>query len=157
MEINRTSISTIKNVSPNVFQIQKDYENMGISCPKLSPLKQDTISFKGNVLKKSDFDGIDLAVIEKFKPNIQQFKKKEDLQTFAENKIKQLKAKDFGGRQEETKVQRKLMLKEWFDYVSKENDAYNNATKLIILTAMTKGLNDDNDTLPPVLNKGVVY
>ena len=38
----------------------------------------------------------------------------------------ELKEKDFGGRQEETRIQRKEMLKEWFDYVIKENDAYSN-------------------------------
>ena len=61
---------------------------LGMSCPNLAPLKQDTVSFKGNVLKKSDFKGSDLAVIERYKPNIQQFKSKEDLQAFAEDKIR---------------------------------------------------------------------
>ena len=128
----------------------------GVSCLNLSPLKQDTVSFKGAVLKKSDFKGTDLAVIERYKPNIQQFKSKDDLQTFAENKINELKEKDFGGRREETKIQRKAMLKEWFDYVIKENDAYSNAQRLIILSAVTKELKPNNDTIPPVLNKGVL-
>ena len=39
------------------------------------------------------------------------------MQKFAENKINEIKEKDYGGRQEETKIQRKAMLKEWFDYV----------------------------------------
>jgi len=148
----------------------------GVSCPNLAPLKQDTVSFKGAVLKKSDFKGVDLAVIEKFKPNIQQFKKKEDLQTFAENKIRSVMLnsfqhrhdepalkdinsddlKDFGGRQEETKIQRKAMLKEWFDYVIKENDAYSNTQRLVILSAITKDLKPNNDNIPEVLNKGVL-
>ena len=152
MEINKLPIFQINdnNKSP------KQNIRFGVSCPNLAPLKQDTISFKGTVLKKSDFQGVDLAVIEKFKPNIQQFKKKEDLQTFAKGKIGELKEKDFGGRQEETKVQRKAMLKEWFDYVIKENDAYSNAQRLIILSAVTKDLKSNNDTIPPVLNKGVL-
>ena len=119
-------------------------------------LSNPSISFKGAVLKKSDFKGTDLAVIERYKPNIQQFKSKEDLQTFAESKINELKDKDFGGRQEETKVQRKAMLKEWFDYVIKENDAYSNTQRLIILAAGAKDLKPNNDTIPPVLNKGVL-
>ena len=122
----------------------------------LAPLKQDTVSFKGSVLKKSDFKGSDLAVIEKYKPNIQQFKSKEDLQKFAENKINELKEKDFDGRQEETTIQRKAMLKEWFYYVTEENDAYSNTQKLIILSAITKNLKPNNDTIPPVLHKGVL-
>ena len=128
----------------------------GVSCPNLAPLKQDTVSFKGAILKKSDFEGVDLAVIEKYKPNIQQFKSKEDLQTFAENKINELKEKDFGGRQQETIVQRKAMLKEWFDYVTKENDAYSNTQRLVILSAITKDLKPNNDNIPEVLNKGVL-
>jgi len=119
-------------------------------------LDTKTISFKGAVLKKSDFKGADLAVIERYKPNIQQFKSKEDLQTFADEKINELKEKDFVGRQEETKIQRKAMLKEWFDYVIKENDAYSNTQRLIILSAITKDLKPNNDTIPPVLNKGVL-
>ena len=96
----------------------------GVSCPNLSPLKQDTVSFKGAVLKKTDFKGTDFAVIEIYKINPQQLKSKEDLQTVAESKINEIKEKDFGGRQEETRIQRKAMLKEWFDYVIKENDEY---------------------------------
>ena len=121
-----------------------------------TPLNQDTVSFKGSVLKKSDFKGSDLAVIERYKLNIQQFKSKDDLQTFADEKINELKEKNFGGRQEETRIQRKAMLKEWFDYVIKENDAYSNAQRLIILSAITKDLKENNDTIPPVLSKGVL-
>ena len=47
----------------------------------------NNVSFKGAVLKKSDFKGSDLAVIERYKPNIQQFKSKNDLQIFAEEQI----------------------------------------------------------------------
>jgi len=138
-------------------------------------LDTKTVSFKGAVLKKSDFKGSDLAVIERYKPNIQQFKSKEDLQIFAENKIKEIfinpnnfqdgkplnefqgdDLKDFGGRQEETRIQRKAMLKEWFDYVIKENDAYSNTQRLIVLNAITKDLKSSNDAIPPVLNKGVL-
>ena len=156
MEISRIKIPAIKNVTPKLFQECHDYKSFGMSCSNLSPLKQDTVSFKGNVLKKSDFKGSDLVVIERYKPNIQQFKSKEDLQTFAESKINELKEKDFDGRQEETTVQRKAMLKEWFDYVIKENDAYSNTQRLIILSAITKDLKPSNDAIPPVLNKGTL-
>ena len=67
----------IKNVTLNSFYGRNDHGCFGIINPNLSPLNQDTISFKG----------ADLAVIERYKPNIQQFKSKEDLQTFADEKI----------------------------------------------------------------------
>ena len=146
----------IFKINRNIYNNQNTTTYFGVTCPNLAALKQDTVSFKGNVLKKSDFKGSDLAVIERYKPNIQQFKKKEDLQTFAESKINELKEKDFGGRQEETKIQRKAMLKEWFDYVIKENDAYSNTQRLIILSAITKDLKSNNDNIPDVLNKGVL-
>ena len=47
---------------------------------KLAKTVPTSVSFKGSVLKKSDFEGCDLAVIEKFKINPQQLKSKEDLQ-----------------------------------------------------------------------------
>ena len=152
VEINRLPIFRINDNNKS----QKQNIRFGVSCPNLAPLKQDTVSFKGTVLKKSDFQGVDLSVIEKFKPNIQQFKSKDDLQTFAESKINELKEKDFGGRQEETTIQRKAMLKEWFDYVIKENDAYSNTQRLVILSAITKDLKANNDAIPPVLNKGIL-
>ena len=152
MEVNKLPIFRINNDNNS----REREIRFGVSCPNLAPLKQDTVSFKGTVLKKSDFNGTDLAVIEKFKPNIQQFKKKEDLQTFAKNKINELKEKDFDGRQEEAKIQRKAMLKEWFDYVIKENDEYSNTQRLIILSAITKDLHSTNDIMPPVLNRDVL-
>ena len=42
------------------------------------------------------FEGVDLAVIEKYKPNIQQFKSKDDLQKFAENKINEMQVINHG-------------------------------------------------------------
>ena len=48
------------------------------------------------------------------------------------------------------------MLKEWTDYVLKENTAYNKAIPLLILNSITKKLKPDNDAIPPVLNKGVL-
>jgi len=130
-----------------------------ISAPNLAPLKKDTVSFMGSgaLLKKTDFDGIDFGVIEKYKAPIEKFKSKDDFQNWCKNEIKSnIINKDFGGRQEETKIQKKAMLKEWTDYVLKDNSGYNNATKLLILDSITKELKSNNDNLPPVLNRGVL-
>ena len=59
-------------------------------------LNSAPVAFKGTVLKKSDFEGVDLAVIEKYKQNIQQFKSKDDLQKFAENKINEMQVINHG-------------------------------------------------------------
>lgn len=152
MEINKLPIFKI-NSKNNDNNTQA--KRFGVSCPNLTILKQDTISFKGNVLKKSDFEGIDSAVIEKYKINPQKLKSKNELQDIAKNKLIQLD-KEYGGRQYESFVERKNLLSEWFDYVTKENDAYSNTQRLVILSAITKDLKPDNDNLPPVLNKGVL-
>ena len=120
----------------------------------LVPLAYDTISF--GAMKKKEFSGIDLAVIQKFSAPIEKFNSNEDLQNWADEKVQEILNKDFGGRSEETKIQRKAMLKEWSDYVLDENDAYKKTTAFLILSAITKDLHEDNDNIPPVLNKGVL-
>lgn len=123
--------------------------------PKLKQLSCDTISF--GALKKHQFEGIDYAVVEKYKAPIEKFNSNEDFQKWCGECVKKdVLDKDFGGRHQETKIQRKAMLKEWTDYVLNENDAYNNATSLLILSSVSKDLRPDNDKLPAVLNKGVL-
>lgn len=122
--------------------------------PNFAPLKYDTVTF--GAIKKKEFEGIDIAVVEKFKAPIEKFNTNADLQKWAMNKTLEIANKDFGGRQEETKIQRKEMLKEWSDYVLKENDGYTNTMALLILDAVTKPLKPDSDAVLPVLNKGVL-
>ena len=145
-----------KNYFVNNSTMQK---KTSVSAPKIAPLKRDTVSFKGDgaVMKKSDFSGIDFAVVERYKAPIEKFKTKEDFQKWCNNEIKKnILSKDFKGRQEETTIQRKAMLNEWTQYILKENSGYNDATKLLILDSITKDLKPNNDNLPPVLNKGVL-
>ena len=124
------------------------------SYPNLVPLQRDTVTF--GAMKKSKFSGIDRAVVENFKAPIEKFYTNADLQKWSFENALKLANKDYGGRKEETKIQRKVMLKEWSDYVLQENDGYTNAMSLLILDAVTKDLKPDNDTIPPVLNKGVL-
>ena len=124
------------------------------SYPNLAPLQRDTVTF--GAMKKSKFSGIDRAVVENFKAPIEKFYTNADLQKWSFENALELANKDYGGRKEETKIQRKAMLKEWSDYVLQENDGYTNAMSLLILDAVTKDLKHDNDTIPPVLNKGVL-
>ena len=124
------------------------------SYPNLVPLQHDTVTF--GAIKKSEFSGIDRTVVEKFKAPIEKFHTNADLQKWSFENALELANKDYGGRKEETKIQRKAMLKEWSDYVLQENDGYTNAMSLLILDAVTKDLKHDNDTIPPVLNKGVL-
>lgn len=154
MEINNLNFLKINNKDKN--NTKNHTFLRGIKCPNLAPLEKDTVSFKGRVFKKTDFQGIDYYVIERFQPNIQKFKTKEDLQTFANNLIKEIKEKDYPARKDEISAQRKAMLNEWYKYILEENKAYTTTQRLIILKSITKNLSSNNDSIPPVLNKGVL-
>ena len=133
---------------------QTNLKKQNVTSLNLRSLNYDTISF--GAMRKKEFNGIDLAVIQKFKAPIEKFNSNEDLQNWAGKKAKEIADNDFGGRSKETKIQRKAMIKEWADYVLNENDAYKKTTAFLILSAITKDLDLDNDNIPPVLNKGVL-
>ena len=111
---------------------------------------QHSVSF--GTMKKRDFEGVDFAVVEKFKAPIQKFKTNDDLQKWANTKIhEEYLNTHFGGRTHETRRLRKSILNNWIDFLS-GNDAYKNTTKLLILNAITKDLKDTTNTLPPELD-----
>ncbi len=109
-----------------------------------------------NSLKMSQLKGIDRFVASKYQINPQKFKTIEDFNKHCEKLAKEIAKTDFGGRQQETQIQRKAMIDEWFNYVTKENDAYTGAMQYMILRAITSDLKPNEDTLPAVLNKGVL-
>lgn len=120
----------------------------------LSPLKYDTVSF--GAMKKSQFKGFDLHIIEKFKAPICNFNENSDLQNWAKEEVQNIINKDFTGKSKKTGTRRNSVLKDWYKYVLKENEAYTPTMQLLILSSITKGLKADSDSLPPVLNKGVL-
>ena len=78
MEVRSVPSYSIKNLI-----LQK---NVNISAANLGPLKNDTVSFSGLIVKKTDFEGIDFAVVEKYKAPLEKFKTKDDLQKWCEKK-----------------------------------------------------------------------
>ena len=144
------------NFLPINFQYSTNQtrQKRGVVSYSINPLGSDTVTFGS--MKKKEFDGIDFAVVEKFKAPIEKFNSNIDLQNWARAKAETIANKDFGGRQEETQLQRKAMLKEWSDYVLYENKNFSDTTSLLILDAVTKNLKSDNDKLLPVLNKKVL-
>ena len=114
----------------------------------------NSVSF--NAMKKNEFSGIDRYVVERYKLPIEKFDDMGDFFTYCGNEVEELKKKDFSGRQKETQIQRQGMLQEWYDYVTKENDAYTKPMELMILKGITGKLKPNEDKLPPVLNKGIL-
>ena len=114
----------------------------------------NNLSFQA--MKKSQFSGIDRFVVDKYKFPIEKFNDMGDFFTYCGNEVDNIEYTDFAGRQKETQIQRQGMLKEWFNYVIYENDAYTKPIELMILKGITNKLKPNEDKLPPVLNKGVL-
>lgn len=123
---------------------------------KTKPLPFDSVSF--GALKKSKFQGIDLAVVNQFKAPIQTFNSNEDFQVWCLDKINENYPddKEYSAKDEFATNQRKKLIEEWKKYILEENEAYTSAICLMILSSITKNLKENNDALPPILNKGVL-
>ena len=137
-----------------LHNIQQKSTDQNTSFRNLNSPSYDTVSF--GAMKKSQFKGIDALIINQFKAPIEKFDSNEDLQNWCTRHIEEIKRKNYEGRQFETKIQRKNILNEWYDYVLNENGAYSKSIALLILSGLTKELKPDEDKLLPTLNKGVL-
>ena len=134
--------------------VQNRCINQQMSYPNLAPLQKDVVSF--GAMKKTQFEGADFLVVEKFKAPIEKFKTHNDFQNWCRQQLDVLLKKDYSARQPETDYQRESLLKEWKTYLLEENCNYSNAIALLVLSAITKNLKPNNDNIPPVLNKGAL-
>ncbi len=125
-----------------------------LSIKKNNTYHPNTLNFKA--MKKSQFVGIDRFVVESFKAPIEKFNVWSELQTWAKDLTQEISSKEFLGRSKDTIALRKKIIQEWFDYVTKENDAYTWAMRLLVMAGITQGLKKNENSLPPVLNKGVL-
>ncbi len=114
------------------------------------------INFKG--LRKNNFSGLDLMIVELFKAPIEKFTNKNDFNLWAENKIQEILNQEFKARTPEATAQRKATVQDWYSYLSDKNGAYfeNKPLQLLILSSITNGLKENNDKTPPVLNGGAL-
>ena len=126
----------------NSYQTYSSYNS-----PKNTSSKQG-VTF--GAMKKSQFSGIDLVCIEKFKAPIEKFNKNEDLQNWAKQKLDLILNKDYRGRQIETIDQRKSILHSWGRYINQNNTSSTGG--LLIMSSITKGLTETSDTIPPILH-----
>ena len=134
--------------------VQNRCINQQMSYPNLAPLQKDVVSF--GAMKKTQFEGADFLVVERFKAPIEKFKTYNDFQNWCRQQLDVLLKKDYSARQPETDYQRESLLKEWKTYLLEENCNYSNAIALLVLSAITKNLKPNNDNIPPVLNKGAL-
>lgn len=106
-------------------------------------------------MKKSQFAGIDLLVVEKFKAPIEKFNKIEDLYKWAKNLVKSYLNKEYLGKYKDTSVQREYILKDWCDYIKKKS-FYNEAIQLFLFKDITSDLKPSNGKLPPILDEYIL-
>lgn len=107
-------------------------------------------------MKMSELKGVDQFVARKYKINPQPIKTQEKFQELCKSLAASIASRNFFGRQHETQIQRKAIIKDWHQYVIKENRAYTGAIGLMIMGGITAGLRPEEDTLPPILSKGVL-
>lgn len=119
------------------------------------PMPLDTVSF--SAMKKSQFNGIDLYVVNRFKAPIEKFNSNEDFQNWCLDKAKEDYSYDnFRTSDKSINKKRKEMINKWQNYIQNENDDYNNSILLMAMQGATKHLKPKNHELPLSLNKGVL-
>ena len=128
------------------------------SYPKLSQLKFDTVSF--SAMKKTQFSGIDLMMINRLKAPIEKFNTNDDFQAWCKNKVQNeyISKKDelVESVDPQAQIQKEKILSDWIEYITVENEAYTPAIQLMILSSITSDLSNDTNHLPPVLDKRIL-
>ena len=110
----------------------------------LKPIQKDVVSF--SAMKKSQFNGIDLYVVNRFKAPIEKFNSNEDLQTWCLDKVQnEFSYENFKSEDRGVNRKRKEMINEWQNYIQNENDDYNNAVLLMAMQGVTKHLKPKNN------------
>ena len=130
----------------------KKYQYSGrnsLACDTFTP------SFCG--VKKSQFNELDFAVVEKFKAPIEskKFTTPEYLQEWADAELESIYSHDHEGRNIDVKYKRVEMKDEWYDKLTSDKD-YTNTEKLLIFHGITKDMKPDDETLCPAYNKNVL-
>ena len=124
----------------------------------LSPLRKDTVSF--SAMKKTQFSGIDLMMINRLKVPIEKFNSNDDFQAWCSKKLNEdyivNKDKLSESVDEQAQIQKAKILDDWMEYIMLENEAYTPSIQLMILSSITSDLSKDTNHLPPILDKRVL-
>ncbi len=112
-----------------------------------------------SAMKKSEFDGLDFFIVERFKAPIEKFNSHNDFQDWADGLYRKFENKSYGGRTFESVEPRKKIIDDWLaclDSATYCDNAYTKAQKLFILEGITSDLKPTTDKLPPVINRNVL-
>jgi len=110
----------------------------------------DSVSF--SALKKSNFKGIDLLVVNAQKAPIEKFNSNDDFQNFCSEKMLEIHSSEYPAKNTEIANERKKILKEWYYYLFDSANEIQPSVSLYILSSIVKNLKAKNNKLPPKLN-----
>lgn len=105
-------------------------------------------------MKKSQFSGIDFAVIEKFKAPIERFNSHKDLQEWASQEFFKASTKNYGGRKKLTVYQRISAVNDWSSTLNKSS--YSETEKFLALNGVVRGLKPNEDKSCISLNREIL-
>ena len=105
------------------------------------------IGFKA--MKPNQFQGVDYAVVRKFKAPVEKFNTVSDLQNWAKESLQKLFSEDYKGRQFHTAIMRKLIINSWRQYFEETKERYSFTAQLMVISSLIKSLKSTDDILPP--------
>jgi len=159
MKISNSIYFTSQQLKKNNKQakVQNEFKNINLNSNPIANLNRSSISF--GAMKKSQFERIDLMMVNQLKAPIQNFNSNEDFQNYCQTILDEKYLGDenikklVSSKDQHAQGQKDTILKEWVRYITKENKAYTPAIQLMILSSITKNLNYNTNHLPPVLDK----
>jgi len=108
-----------------------------------------TVSF--GAMKKSQFSGIDFAVVEKFKAPIETFNSVSDFEKWAKEQFVEC-CGEHPGRKKSVTYQRQKMVDNW-SYLLNNSCGYTPAERYLIINGVTRDLKPNNDAICPAIDR----
>ena len=132
-------------------------QNMNITFTPKNNYQQQYPNF--TAMKKNQFKGIDLLVVNKFKAPIEQFDEMADFKRWVKHLLdKTMHLPSYKHFDPNFNRERMLRLFNWKQYLTKENPilAACPALMLVIYNGITKNVKAENTEIPPLLNAGAL-
>lgn len=116
-------------------------------------LNQRPININTNfrAMKPNQFQGIDYAVVRKFKAPVEKFNSQSDFFNWAKDLLQRKTSESYEGRQFTVTVMRKMIINGWQDYLKNNEQNFTIPEQLLVLSSLIKTLNSNDDRLPPTL------
>jgi len=147
----------MKIISQNVCinQPVQNIANNNCSTRYSYGLKQDTFTPSFTALKKTMFNGIDFALVEKLKAPIEKYSTLEEfVSKWVDKEYYARCSANFEGRSPGVRYKRESLVSDWDEELERNN--YSSMEKLLIIDGITRDLKTNNDTICPVFDKDVL-